>query len=209
LDELDVRELRCFVAVAEELHLGRAAERLGMAEPLLARELAGIERRLGVGLLDRTTVATTLTAAGATLLGEARWTLEAVAESDAGLLPAVLAAYERQQGAVPAELLETLVTEPRLVALAAGHRLAGRRRLRPADLAGEPRPRWTGAAGDVADYWCGPVRRPVANDAPSASDLAQLLRLVAWPERAPSPATAAFVRAAVAAVAGARFASVS
>jgi DNA-binding transcriptional LysR family regulator len=78
-DELvETRELRYFVAVAEELHFGRAAQRLTMAQPPLSRAIQQLERRLGVVLLHRTARAVTLTAAGAVLLREARLALEAV-----------------------------------------------------------------------------------------------------------------------------------
>jgi DNA-binding transcriptional LysR family regulator len=74
---LETRELRYFMAVAEELHFGRAAERLGMAQPPLSRAIQRLERRLGVRLLDRDRRGVALTGAGETLLHEGRAALDA------------------------------------------------------------------------------------------------------------------------------------
>ena len=226
MSDLEVRQLRYFVAVAEELHFGRAATRLGMAQPPLSRAIRELERHLGVELLTRTTRQVTLTPAGEILLRDARTALDAVtaadrrvrhagtarpslrvafkADYDSGLMPQILAAYHRDPAAQPVELVlgrpgeqapavrdgradvalmlapyvdrdldvEPLLTEPRVVALAAKDPLASRPVLCLADLTGRRLP-----DGSPADE--GGVSRPAAALAPRTTlDLAQIFNLV-------------------------------
>jgi DNA-binding transcriptional LysR family regulator len=79
---IELRQLRYFVAVAEELHFGRAAERLHMSQSPLSRAIRDLERDLGVVLFVRTTRRVELTAAGTMLLERAR---PALAEIDGAI----------------------------------------------------------------------------------------------------------------------------
>lgn len=123
MSELEVRELRYFIAVAEELNFSRAARRLGMAQPPLSKAIAQMESRLGVRLLERTTRQVTLTGAGQVLLDQARIAVDAVQAAarrtrragqptprlvvavkpggDAGLLREILAAYRGTRSDLP------------------------------------------------------------------------------------------------------------
>ncbi|MCU1529584.1 MAG: hypothetical protein JWP75_3347 [Frondihabitans sp.] len=72
MTDLDLRKLRYFVAVADELNFGRAAERLHVAQPVLSRQIRALEAELGAVLFDRSTRGTELTSAGASLVDDAR-----------------------------------------------------------------------------------------------------------------------------------------
>ncbi len=67
----ELSQLRCFVAVAEELHFSRAAERLNMTQPPLSRQIRLLEHHVGVQLLERNSRTVSLTAAGKAFLVDA------------------------------------------------------------------------------------------------------------------------------------------
>jgi DNA-binding transcriptional LysR family regulator len=137
MDEVETRELRYFVALAEELHFGRAARRLGISQPPLSRAIRQLERRMGVTLVERTSRSARLTAAGQVLLRDGRAALEAVAAAtrrarraglagprlilamkpggDGGLLPDILAGYEAQPQAVPVEIVFSAGERPAML----------------------------------------------------------------------------------------------
>lgn len=127
---METRELHYFVAVAEELHFGRAAQRLGIAQPPLSRAISRLERRLGAELLNRTSRSVTLTDAGMVLLregrivldaleaaerrtqraalaatGEPRLVLTAKAGASSDLLAKLLDAYAAEPGSVPVDVI--------------------------------------------------------------------------------------------------------
>jgi DNA-binding transcriptional LysR family regulator len=69
---IDIRQMRYFVVLAETLHFGRAAERLHLSQPPLSRQLASLEKELGVRLLERHSRHATLTRAGQRFLEDSR-----------------------------------------------------------------------------------------------------------------------------------------
>lgn len=133
MNELETRQLRYFVAVAEERHFGRAAKRLSMAQPPLSRAIRQLEHQLGVPLLERTTRQVALTPAGEVLLQGARTALETISAAgrrarhagepsprlrialkpdvDGGLLPRILDAYAVDQDARPVDLVLSRIAE--------------------------------------------------------------------------------------------------
>ncbi|MGW4619603.1 LysR family transcriptional regulator [Streptomyces sp. NPDC004592] len=70
--DLDLRKVRYFTAVAEQLHFGRAAESLHIAQPVLSRQIRALEKDLDVRLFERDSHGVRLTAAGRQLLDDAR-----------------------------------------------------------------------------------------------------------------------------------------
>lgn len=106
--DLDMRKLRYFVAVAEELNFGRAAARLHIAQPVLSRQIRALEHELGVTLLHRDSRGTTLTAAGSRLLEDGRF-----------LLTEAQALRHRLSGADGPDVVVTVGVLPGLFATAA------------------------------------------------------------------------------------------
>jgi DNA-binding transcriptional LysR family regulator len=116
MPEPEIRELRYFRAVAEDLNITRAAERLGIAQPPLSRAMRQLEHRLGVELFDRSGSRLGLTEAGETLLKESGPVLDAldsaVRRTQRAGLPSGGLIVTAKPG-VATELLHRIVTELR------------------------------------------------------------------------------------------------
>lgn len=110
--------MQYFVAVAEELHFGRAAVRLGISQPPLSRAIRQLELRLGAQLFTRTSRGVELTAPGAVLLRESRAALAAVAAAERRTRRAaeadhlVLVVKAAATGRLVAELIERHAEQP-------------------------------------------------------------------------------------------------
>src|SRR2546423_6201947 len=137
---MELNQLRCFVAAAEELHFGRAAQRLDMLPSALGRHIRLLEDDLSTRLMPRTTRSVALTGDGVVLLREARMLLEqadgvaaklrargrsetatirvgAIDSAAAGLLPMLLHDFRRRRPDVTVKLTEEKTTRllPRLM----------------------------------------------------------------------------------------------
>jgi DNA-binding transcriptional LysR family regulator len=141
---LDIRQLKCFVAVAEELHFRRAGERLGLSQSALSERVSALEHELGARLFFRTTRQVSLTQAGSEFVQDANRILADIeravsnvrhtAESDlrhirvsgvdeaiSMLLPKALLAFRRTDPRVHVQVLETASSEQHAQELI-GHR---------------------------------------------------------------------------------------
>jgi DNA-binding transcriptional LysR family regulator len=141
---LDIRQLECFVAVAEELHFRRAGERLGLSQSALSERVSALEHELGARLFFRTTRQVSLTQAGSEFVQDANRILADIeravsnvrhtAESDlrhirvsgvdeaiSMLLPKALLAFRRTDPKVHVQVLETASSEQHAQELI-GHR---------------------------------------------------------------------------------------
>lgn len=140
---MDIRQLEYFVAVAEELHFGRAASRIGMTQPPLSQQIRQLETDMGVRLFERTNRRVALTDAGRVFLADAhrilqdlklaeerarqaqsgvigRLALGFVGSATYGILPPIIRRYQESFPGIDLALQE-MSTPIQLDALLAGH----------------------------------------------------------------------------------------
>jgi DNA-binding transcriptional LysR family regulator len=149
---MEFKQARIFVAVAEELHFGRAAERLHMAQPALSAQIKHLEAELGLKLFERTTRRVSLTRAGEAFLPEAKAAIAqaeaavaaaramagehdllkigGVDSATAGLLPRIVRRFRNRNSAVELKIFE-LLSAPALHDLANRSLDIGFVRIRP------------------------------------------------------------------------------
>ncbi|WP_447034884.1 LysR family transcriptional regulator [Streptomyces sp. DSM 118878] len=171
---MELRALQYFVTVTEELHFGRAAQRLGIVQPAVSQQIARLERELGVRLLDRTSRRVRLTPAGERVLAAARKTLAAAArvrvvagEPAAVLRIGVASCVTRRLDRAVARLSDgERPAEPKLVDLPVAARLDAVRD-GELDLA-LVRGAFTSAAVTVARAWSEPLYAVLAREHPAA-----------------------------------------
>lgn len=136
---IELKQMRIFLAVAEELHFGRAAERLHIAQPALSAQVKAMEERLGANLFERTTRRVSLTRTGEAFLPEARATIAQAEEAfriarrtagegdellkiggidsaTAGLLPSLIRSFRRHSPGTEVRV-EEMLSAPALHAL--------------------------------------------------------------------------------------------
>ena len=104
---VELRQLRYFVTLAEELHFGRAAAREHIVQSALSQQLQRLERELGVRLLERSTHHVSLTAAGAVFLTEARQLLAHADRAAGAARNAATAAATLRVGIIDASVFGT------------------------------------------------------------------------------------------------------
>ena len=80
---IEIRHLRAFTVIANELHFGRAAQRMNIAQPALSRQIQNLEAGLGVQLFSRAKRQIALTAAGRVFLTRARRILQEIEDAEA------------------------------------------------------------------------------------------------------------------------------
>ncbi|MDX3189800.1 LysR substrate-binding domain-containing protein [Streptomyces sp. MN03-5084-2B] len=227
--DFDLRKLRYFAAVAEELHFGRAAARLHIAQPALSRQIRALENELKTPLFVRDRRTTVLTAAGEQLLADARDLLAAAeavhrrvtAAAEAkpvltiGFMPGIVVTpavqvLARKRPDVSVRLLRTswhdqvevvhdgrvdvsivrlpvdqrglsvrpLFTEPRVVMVPAGHRLAGKESVSVTELADEHLLQDPDAVPEWRDIAL-ELRKPDRPEVPRIHSVEEKLELVA------------------------------